>query len=376
MASATTAPAAGANDAVAGTVHPASRCGECHGALFEEWRTSAHAVAGSSPVYQAMLARAGADAASCRGCHTPLERFLPPADPAVVEGVSCEGCHAIRAVEIGKSSNGASAAKTTFAVADQTKQGPRCDAKSHYFHKMGCAPIFRKSEVCAGCHTWSRHLAGGAELAIFTDYDDWQKDHFAAEGIGCQDCHMPGLAREVAVGARKLADVSFHGDLGEGDELRKKTFAMQVQVSAKAPGLSVEIALTNVGAGHAEPTGMPGRQIVLRAVSLDAAGVEKDKKERAYGRVLVGESGKEVAFVDAVKQASDERLLPNQPREEKFELAGGDAGKVVVTVIYRALSPAIAAALGVPPANDVTLATADVEYGPRARLPRTAKVKP
>ena len=72
--------------------------------------------------------------------------------------------------------------------------------------------------------------------------------------------------------------------------------------------------------------------------------------------------------------------MPGKPRTEAFSLAAPGAGKMQVSVVYRAISPAIAAALGVPAAVETSLAQAEIEFGApgakRAKLPRTVKVKP
>ena len=39
-------------------VHGAGRCGECHEKMYDEWETSAHAKAATSPLYKAAVADA------------------------------------------------------------------------------------------------------------------------------------------------------------------------------------------------------------------------------------------------------------------------------------------------------------------------------
>src|SRR5262249_38252063 len=107
-------------------VRPAIRCAECHGAIHQEWTTSAHARAASEPLYVAM--RADAKNAGCDRCHAPLAKLVEPGDPVAGEGVTCEVCHAI--VETGPDRTGAA---FQLALTDNTERGPICDAKDHYF---------------------------------------------------------------------------------------------------------------------------------------------------------------------------------------------------------------------------------------------------
>src|SRR5262249_41019201 len=115
------------------SIAAARRCGECHGALEQQWRQSAHARAESSAVYRAM-ARAARDD-RCRDCHAPIESVAGPDSPVRGEGVTCDACHAMREAR-------ADPAGGVFSLnlVDNTKYGPVCDAKNHYFHKVGCSP--------------------------------------------------------------------------------------------------------------------------------------------------------------------------------------------------------------------------------------------
>src|SRR6185503_5655544 len=70
----------------------AGRCGECHGKMYDEWETSAHAKSVSSPIYVASLANAK-DRDTCDHCHAPLG---PEGATVTTEGVTCDVCHTLR----------------------------------------------------------------------------------------------------------------------------------------------------------------------------------------------------------------------------------------------------------------------------------------
>ena len=67
-----------------------------------------------------------------------------------------------------------------------------------------------------------------------------------------------------------------------------------------------------------------------------------DPVERAYGRVLVDDAGKEVAFTDATREASDTRLAPGESRVETIEIGSASAKELFAEVLWRALSPTLA----------------------------------
>lgn len=151
------------------------RCGECHVKMRDEWSTSAHAQASRSPLYRAALAESS-DRAVCVRCHQPLDGLAQKDDPVVGEGVTCDACHIVKSVTLR-----ADGATLELRPTENVKFGPLCDAKNHYFHKMGCSPLHAESKLCAGCHQWVR----GA-MPIFTEYDEWSRSGAADEGVECQ----------------------------------------------------------------------------------------------------------------------------------------------------------------------------------------------
>lgn len=357
------------------TAHTANRCGECHGALHNDWKGSGHARADRSDLYLAMRSRAP-DGASCDGCHAPLKRLLDPTDLAASEAVTCEVCHSIKdVVEQG------GRARIDMVLADNIKRGPLCDAKDSYFHKTGCSPLHRESRFCAGCHHLALPLPGGGELPIFTEHTEWAKSSYASSSITCQDCHMPGAVAEVASGWGRQARVGNHGCMGDGGDLRRRALTMQLTVEDQKGTIHAEARLKNEAAGHAVPTSLPGRQIVLRVRALDESGAEIERAERIYTRVLVDDQGAEVPFFLARREASDSRIAAGETRRESFSFKVARAGEIRAEILWRRASPALAAVAGIAVEEQV-LAEARVPFGAhrppqtRALLPKTLAVKP
>lgn len=380
--------AAGGGDAGAPALvaTPSIRCSECHEALYNEWKESPHARAASSPLFAAMVAAmktkpgsALVPASACARCHAPLTGLVEADDAVAHEGIGCDACHAIKEV----TSRGGEALNV-LALDDNKKRGRRCDAKDHYFHKMGCAPFFHDGEVCAGCHRLTEHGPSG-EIAVFADVDDWKSGPFARAGVPCQDCHMPGETREIAPGAGVRADVATHGFLGFDGELRKHALALSLNAKSDGARVAVEVVVKNERAGHPVPEGLPGRQIALVVTVTDEAGKALDHGEAIFSRELVDGRGEEVPFFAATAQGVDRRIRPGASKAEVFSFEVPKAvarGAIEATLVWRALSPKLAAALGVGAIDEARLASARVAFGAagpsgaRKGLPASARVAP
>jgi hypothetical protein len=328
----------------------AARCGECHGKMEQEWRHSAHARADVSPLYRAM--RAGARAMDCERCHAPLRR-LSPADPAAAEGVTCDVCHTFAGVQLGRPGGGG----FVLHPEESVRYGPLCDAKQHYFHTMGCSPLHRDGTFCAACHDLRLPAADGGTIGIYQEYAEWRDEAAASDGRSCQQCHMPGERAEVAVGSPMRESVRGHDFQLRGALLRLALSGRAV-ISARAGGWHVAVSLSNTGAGHSVPSGLPGRQVVIAVEAVDVAGQLVQRQELAYGRVLVDAAGREVPYYAAVRQQADTRIRPGETRAADFDLIAPAAVALRVRVFWRPLAPAIAARIGVGALADAPMLAA------------------
>lgn len=317
--------------------NPASRCGECHGAFEGQWRRSAHGHSQTAPAYLTM--RAHADAASCDGCHAPLDRLVPADDPARGDGVNCDACHTLAETTPRQSGAG-----FKLRIDDMTKYGPLCDAKNNYFHKVQCTPFFSQSEMCASCH-WMVTRAGSDDLPVFTEYEEWQSSRYGAIGVSCQDCHMPEESSAVAVGAKRRGGVAHHDFGADNPHFRSTALTVRASIETRAATVLVRASLRNENAGHDVPTGLPERRLVLRAVAVDATGREVDRAERSYGRILVDAAGDPAPFYAASRVGNDTRIMADQTREESFELSLPAAGELRLEVVWQAIAPEIASKL-------------------------------
>lgn len=344
--------------------YTAIRCSECHNKMYDEWTTSAHARASSSDTYQRM--RRDAKDAACDGCHAPLAARLGT-DRVVTEGVTCDVCHNIKAVELQRTGS-------TFPLEldDRVKYGPLCDAEDHYFHRMGCSPLHQQSKLCAACHLYYRVLPGGGELPVFTEHDEWKAGPY--KNRSCQTCHMPGSRAEVANGEGERDGVSNHGLLGATGELRKRALRAKARISVVDGKLAVTVDVHNVQAGHHVPTGLPARRIIVRATTITAEGALHASAERRFGRHLVDARGAPAPFYLATAVAADDRIAPKQAQQASLVVAAPAQGELQLEVAWRALDPDIAARLAIDEVDEQTLLKATVALAPARGLPRTVEL--
>ena len=186
-------------------------CRRCHPAVWDEWQSSRHAVAWTSPSVQAAFQHFGHDR-KCESCHAPMPVFVTglanPVEFRKVDhehGVDCLSCHL--------TADGRVAARRTLDDAP-------------------CRPIasaeLQSSLQCAGCH-----------VAI---HGDWQQSSFAASGKTCQSCHMPKVADR--------AGGTSHLYLGGHDD---HTVRSAARLTCKVEGDELVVVVENYRAGHNFP---------------------------------------------------------------------------------------------------------------------------
>lgn len=331
---------------------PAARCGECHGNMEREWRSSAHAQSDASPIYRAMRTASGGK--HCDRCHAPL-RALAVGDPVAAEGVTCDVCHTIASVQVDRADG------TGFLPhpEDNLRYGPLCDTTPHYFHRMGCSLLHRESAFCAACHNWSIRTPGGTVLSILPEYTEWRDSESAMSSFECPVCHMPGVRTEAAVGSRERSRVANHSFVLRGT-LLGRALSGQVQIKPEGGKLRISLMLTNSGAGHAVPTGLPERKLQVGVETLDAAGRVLSQEEHSYGRVMVDAADREVPFYAAVKEQMDTRIRAGETRKDSFLIDVPKSGQLRVYVRWRPISAALASQLQVVPPRDEPMLSASV----------------
>lgn len=289
----------------------AESCGQCHQAIYEEWKTSIHAHAYQDPFFQAYWKKDGY-VWVCLNCHTPLENQQPTlikeipnnrVEKAVevdnphydmdyqAEGVTCAACH----------------------VRDGKILGPFDDSAAP--HPTEYDPAFRTTAICYRCHNVVSGPFQFYNVGPCGTYAEYEGEFFMKEqGFTCQHCHMPEVFRPVAEGGpiRQGRRHLWRG--GHDPDMIKRAVAIQVKADPPNPkqGETVMMTLTliNAGAGHKIPTGDPDRHFTVEFYVKDPAGRILDQQIDTMGRWIL--------WQPVILEVYDNRLLPLASRAYEF----------------------------------------------------------
>ena len=397
-----------------------SACSGCHIEQTIQWRSSNHSRAAINPRLMDLYSGEGFDTPTagdgyvfttlhesentglCAVCHAPNEN---PADPggvklnevtsaAGLEGVTCTSCHQLHTVEGDtKAIHLLGNAEFRFPQAsrggaDATHEhvwGPLGDVS---FNRMRAAwyPKFSSAELCASCH---EYVNPDSRAPGQTTFSEWQTSPAAANGVQCQDCHMPVAdeAGPLAVGvgqapqrpAGQRHDHSFPG-------VYSGTFGDPVEVrlsfQTATPYVVVTSEVESLIAGHRWPTGVDERNALVWVeaflndqplafesgdtlpawTSDDVPGRDPGDYDglpgRGYVKLLSGKINGEgetlapVPFIDAEEELAFTAIPPGATDIGQYTFRLPDTARVGdtltfrATVIYRRTFRAIAVAKG------------------------------
>lgn len=228
-------------------------CASCHEEHGDEHALSPHGLSAASPVLEAMLPdveRAWGSFArrQCEGCHAP--------EHSEDEGIGCVSCHA--AVGNHAERDGMLAVDVAAPLA-----GPFGDAHT-IAHRSRTSDFLASPSLCGTCHEIT-----GPVLVDEPTLSEYRASPQAAEGTTCADCHMPRAGeRALSNDSDRLRPVRSHRFVGfdppwgasperaaEAAEETRALLAAALALRVERAEGGVEIVVTNVGAGHAVPTG-------------------------------------------------------------------------------------------------------------------------
>jgi len=193
-------------------------------------------------------------------------------------------------------------------------------------------------------------------MAIQDTYEEWKQSPYAAEGVRCQDCHMPSYSGKVAAEGKERPELHAHVFLGGHTEMIRKAATLRIssewgQKDGKE-GLKVTVAITNSGAGHLIPTGIPG----IREMWLEVSALGKDQQQiaaekRGLGLELLDAAGKVAMPWDATRFGRDTRVGPKKTRQEifHFKLSKAEGLRLEARLLERLISESAARYAGIPP---------------------------
>ena len=180
---------------------------------------------------------------NCSSCHAPdyamedpLEADLSKAQDSM--GVSCLFCHFVRRIDVYRDGNFPGVQSIRLKTTSQTnKDGDGC--------LIPRSSLVKRSIICASCHYGKYY-----DTLVYPSYDEWSK---SGSERSCQGCHFKKMDHQLKI------DKSF---LSQSIDLRTDT-----RLDRKH--LTVEVAITNTGAGHFYPTGHPIRNVILAIQAWD-----------------------------------------------------------------------------------------------------------
>jgi hypothetical protein len=303
------------NDPTYSFLEPAE-CSICHPTQYEQWAGSPMAKAGGNTwvydIYDGtgsaggmggfVYTRDSIHAASqpnseCASCHQPepwVKRPFKALDPITnlsngsVHGISCEVCHKIADVDETKPNYpGIWPGIVQFdlpaspTINHQVTYGVLGDVS--YESPQQMRPSYNPelvAETCAACHQDKNDPDGDGLFeeanGIISEptylewtastYSDPQSPNYAS----CVDCHMPSYGGTEACQTpgytspvRDPNTIRSHSIVGTTPEFLENAVEMFVDTQRDATGLDVQVEVRNSLTGHAVPTGVTVRNVVL-----------------------------------------------------------------------------------------------------------------
>jgi nitrate/TMAO reductase-like tetraheme cytochrome c subunit len=310
----------------------AQECGACHASIYNQWTQSVHSRALTDPLYQTVLDKVlerqgGRNKIRCLSCHTPVASVsgttidVPtPIDweglsPVAMEGVTCDFCHTIS----GREDLGENIAVGAYVFPRKgrthVKYGPRSGSDGGA-HPSEASEFLRSGEFCAICHNKSHPVSA---TQVQSTYGEWRSGPYAARGVQCQDCHMPGYTEPDGHTAKA------HVFMGGRTEMVKKAATLTVfgNLASGTNPRTVEItaSVRNSGAGHAIPTGLTGlREMWLEVAVTDPSGNQIQQQRFWFGQRLLGRNGQETFFWEEFDKLEENRIFPEQSAENTFSV--------------------------------------------------------
>lgn len=373
----------------------AQNCGNCHGAIHEEWSASAHARSvrnrrflnlydgrdwhGKKDIGWNLLKEHPDGAGVCTACHAPTVPFHDPAyydlrraSGTAAQGVHCDYCHKI--TDAATNNLGRTHGRFGLQLLRPSKRqlffGPLDDVDRG---DDAFSPLYRKSEYCASCHEGTVFGA-----PVYTTYSEWLESPARREGKQCQTCHQTptGMLTNLAPGKggipRDPLTLSNHRFLDTDlTTMLRRCLQLSVKLEASKESVRIEATVIAEQVGHRVPTGFVDRHLLLVVEALDKDG---NLVKPANGPLLPKEAGNlagqpgrlfakqlrdfdgntPVPFWRAQPDVTDTRLHPGQKNRTLFTFRAHVA-HVRLRLLYRRFWQETAEAKGWPD-NEIIVA--------------------
>lgn len=242
---------------------------------------------------------------ACADCHAPgINGVLGGRDLLEAEGhayeygVHCDTCHRVESVDLDAPAGIGGALRMLRPSEPGAFGFPQFPLFFGPYDDVGSGVMgavardhYENATLCAGCHELAQEvLVPGATidtdrwpegtLPIHTTYGEWLAGPLSP-GAPCQSCHMPpdpdagnssdlnrldlppGLVPGWERPPGAVRHHTFDGPRDGEGELLALSAAVDLVTELDAGTLTATVTVTNVGAGHAIPTGEPLRAMVL-----------------------------------------------------------------------------------------------------------------
>ncbi len=329
----------------------ANTCKSCHVDITQQWTTSGHAAADrrgnllfGRMYFASMRETRGGTMAKCGACHE-TESFLTNDFDKIrdvnSEGVTCVFCHAI-------TGPGPATATPPVTFEIGPYQGPIRQPVTVKDHGSKYSDFFTKAEFCGSCHQYQNQNG----ILVSDTFGEWKRSRYAKTGVTCQQCHMPGepgRASSLGPTRPRVADHSFRGP--EQDKALRDAVTLTLRAGKREGNtLHVFATVTNVGAGHAVPTGNDQHLILIRMRATDSEGhivwendPFQDWNNAVFGLLMATELGAYPAETwTGIKVLSDRRIQAGASSQSHFRIPVEDAKGAVhieAVLLYRRARP-------------------------------------
>lgn len=255
----------------------------------------------------------------------------------LVDGVSCDYCHTITRLPLMEIRNPLVIENTLNAEHrfGLQKFGPYTEGPTSS-HVIQYSPVYEKAEFCSSCH----QEVNGFGIIAQNTYQEWRKSDYPRKGVTCQSCHMrPSLGLPSIHSANKIIHDHSIKKTYLDTELVTTAVKLDTETKRIENNVVVTVGVSNEGAGHMLPTGLPFRQVVLVVRAKSETGEVFFEDLRYYQR-LVGskKTGEVLPYWMADADLSDNRIAPEERRVEEYTIdVSEQVGKIYVTtqLFYR-----------------------------------------
>ena len=260
-------------------------CSACHDDIYQQWTQSMMSQAYTHhwdeiEYFELAVPHAEKDEvvagvkAGCNGCHAPVSFLagdtpppLPEENSRANESVHCDVCHTVTGFEGDVPHN-----FNWITDPGRTKTGPKPGLSSPH-HDTVENEFIKTGDFCGTCH----NEMGPYGIWVKSTHLEWKEGPYYAQGVHCQDCHMPkGYSKSAKMAEEGMvAQHLFHGAHDPGKlngaiEMRMNPLERDLDYDGTAV---IKVQLFNGKCGHKVPSGsVEDRMMWLEVKATDSAG--------------------------------------------------------------------------------------------------------